>query len=57
MLIAFSLARTISFFPIEACQFMQIIRNMAMPTIAARVIPPKTAIFWANRLACTFLEA
>jgi hypothetical protein len=29
---------------------------MAMPMIAARVIPPKSAIFMANRLACAFLE-
>jgi hypothetical protein len=57
MLMAFSLARTISLFPIEARQFMWIIKTMVMPTIVARVVPPKTAIFRANRLACTSLEA
>jgi hypothetical protein len=54
---AFSLAKTISLFPIKAGQLMWIIRKMAMLTIAASVIPPKTATFRANRLAYTFLEA
>jgi hypothetical protein len=57
MMIAFSLARMISLFPIEASQFMYMMRKMAMPTIAASVTPPISAIFMANRLACTFLEA